>query len=107
MTSVSTSSLQVVLGPPPSYEEGSPPVTLFPNATITDVDSMNSQATLTQLEVFLLDGQQSDELMPPTSTSNINVSEGLGILMLPWRLDSIWSVISVYWGEPERAPLSA
>ena len=39
------------------------------------MDSVNSQAMLSRVEVSLLDNQQGDELMAPSSTPSINVSK--------------------------------
>ena len=39
------------------------------------MDSVNSQPMLSRVEVSLLDNQQGDELLGPSGTSIINVSE--------------------------------
>lgn len=43
------------------------------------MDSVNSQAMLSRLDVLLTDRQQGDVLMAHNSTPNINVSEGCDI----------------------------
>ena len=39
------------------------------------MDSVNSQPMLSRVEVSLLDNQEGDELMAPSGTPSINVSE--------------------------------
>lgn len=64
------------------------------------MDSVNSQVTITRLEVILLDGQQGDELMARNRTPFVNVSEGLILFpLLNVNCSSENSVMLAYWSS--------